>query len=130
MGLNQIKMLVASNDYGADLLCKTKLLWMLHFFENGSFGLLERFSCSTSWAARHCKMQGSVRWNRDSEERHLRLPSHGAAKGKGIGRPPSIAKPLGRPLRTNRASVSWALNEASFPSRGAPRHRFVFEGVM
>jgi hypothetical protein len=77
-----------------------------------------------------CKMQGSVRWNRDSEDRHLRLPSHGAAKGKGIGRPPSIAKPLGRPLRTNRASVSWALNEASFPSRGAPRHRFVFEGVM
>ena len=31
----------------------------------------------------HCKMQGSVRWNRDSEERHLRLPSHGAAKGGG-----------------------------------------------
>jgi hypothetical protein len=30
-------------------------------------------------------MQGSVRWNRDSEDRHLRLPSHGAAKGEGIG---------------------------------------------
>ena len=83
VGLNQIKMLVASNDYGADLQndsLKKKLLWMLQFL-NGSLGLLERFSCSTSWAARHCKMQGSVRWNRDSEERHLRLPSHGAAKG-------------------------------------------------
>ena len=55
---------------------------MLQFL-NGSLGLLERFSCSTSWAARHCKMQGSVRWNRDSEDRHLRLPSHGAAKGGG-----------------------------------------------
>jgi len=27
---------------------KKKLLWMLHFFENESLGLLERFSCSTS----------------------------------------------------------------------------------
>jgi hypothetical protein len=86
------------------------------------FVLLERFSWSTSQAARPCKMQGSVRWNRDSEDRHLRLPSHGGAKGE--GRPPSIAKPSGRPLHTN-----WALNEASFRSRDAPRHGFVFEGM-
>jgi hypothetical protein len=45
------------------------------------------------------------------------------------GRELAIAKPPGRPLHTNWASVSWALNEASFRSRDAPRHGFVFEGM-
>jgi len=58
------------------------------------------------------------------------VASHGACKGgDGTARSPSIAKPPGRPLHTNRASVSWALNEASFRSFDAPRHGFVFEGM-
>jgi hypothetical protein len=81
-GLNQIKVLVASNDYGADLCAKRKLLWMLHFFENGSFGLLERFP-GLRRSARHCKMQAVCDGIMILRGRHLRLPSHGAANGGG-----------------------------------------------
>jgi hypothetical protein len=44
--------LAASNDYAADLCAKhlfeKEIAWILHFFENGSLSLLERFSWSTS----------------------------------------------------------------------------------
>src|SRR5258705_9808648 len=102
---------------------------MLHFFENGSFGLLERFS----WSRRRLRVPARCKAVCDGivilRTVTCGCPVTGPQRGEGIGRPPSIAKPPGRPLHTNRASVSWALNEASFRSRDAPRHGFVFEGM-
>jgi hypothetical protein len=47
-----IEVLVASNDYAADLctkhLTEKEIAWMCRFFENGSLSLLERFSWSAS----------------------------------------------------------------------------------
>jgi hypothetical protein len=78
---------------------------MLHFFENGSFGLLERFP----GLRRRLRITARCKAVCDGivilRTAICGWPVTGPQRGDGTGRPPSIAKPPGRPLHTNRASV-------------------------